>query len=218
MSIPDSILSKEAQFVYERSYGFQPKDGDLTRWRGFIPVRIEEGEYAIDVEIQLLDSFPASAPLIHVMTPISHPNVDKNGLLDMRMLARWRSSYHLFQVIVEIRRLFSKVPPRMKSVEYDWVDPQTQFNSLSQQKNQLALILKQKRSTLMEMKSRKVSKPSTQVLEQEKLNHLDDEILGLESQLFAIEQQFEDYDMLSLEFAKKYYSLKKRVYLLQSQK
>ena len=114
-------------------------------------------------------------------------------------------------------RLFSKVPARIIKTEAKDVDPQMQLNPLISQKEQLDVILKQKNKELEEIKAKKTTQISTRSLQKEKLKHLEDEILNVESQIFAIEQQFEDYDISSLEFAKKFYSLKKRLYLLETQ-
>ncbi|MHA1224162.1 MAG: ubiquitin-conjugating enzyme E2 [Candidatus Heimdallarchaeaceae archaeon] len=217
MPIPDSILAREYSLVMERAYAFEPKGGDLTHWRGFVTGISDEGEVPIEVEIFLPDNFPSVPPIVKVLTAITHPNVTHEGLLEMRMLARWRSSYHLFQVIVEIMRLFAKVPVRKVKTTKKQVDLQTQINPLIAQKQELYSILVRKKQELEEIKRKKETKISSKTLEQEKKKLLEDEILKVESELFAIEQQFEDYEISSLEFAKKYFSLKKRLFLLESQ-
>ncbi|MCG3216465.1 MAG: hypothetical protein KAS63_07075 [Candidatus Heimdallarchaeota archaeon] len=217
MPIPDSVLAREYSLVMERAYAFEPKEGDLTTWKGFVPGITNEGEIPLEFEIKLPDSYPSLPPVVQAITPITHPNLTNENILEMRMLARWKESYHLFQVIVEIMRLFSKVPARIIKTEAKDVDPQMQLNPLISQKEQLDVILKQKNKELEEIKAKKTTQISTRSLQKEKLKHLEDEILNVESQIFAIEQQFEDYDISSLEFAKKFYSLKKRLYLLETQ-
>ena len=216
MPIPDSVLAKEYSLVMERAYAFEPKDGDLTTWKGFVPVVTNEGEIFVDVEIKLPENFPDSPPVVQVLSPITHPNMTSEGILEMRMLARWRDSYHLFQVIVELLRLFQKVPARCVEEKATVVDSEEQLNPLITQKEQLAVILEDKKKILNEIKARKSQELSSRTLQQEKQKHLEDEILNVESELFAIEQQFEDYDISSLEFAKRFYNLKKRLYLLET--
>jgi len=216
MPVSDEILAKEYSLVMERAYAFEPIDGDLTKWRGVVPAITSQGEIFIEVMIVLPSDFPSSPPVVKVISPITHPNLTEDKILEMRMLARWRSSYHLFQVIVEMIRLFSKVPASSVDEKPRRIDPQTHLNPIKAQEEQLALILEQKKRTLAEIKEKRLSELSGRALQQEKKIHLDDEILGVENELFAIEQQFEDYEIPSHEFAKKYFSLKKRLYLLET--
>ena len=217
MAIPDSVLAKEYSLVMERAYAFEPIAGDLTKWRGFVPAISDEGEILVEIEIYLVDSFPESPPLVKILTPITHPNLSHDNFLEMRMLARWRSSYHLFQVIVETIRLFSKVPARLIKDEAEAIDPQHQLTPLTNQKEQLSIILEEKKKELNEIAAKKPSQISSKTLQQEKQKHIEDEILNVESEIFAIEQQFEDYEISSIEFAKKFYILKKRLFLLEAQ-
>ena len=112
MPVSDEILAKEYSLVMERAYAFEPIEGDLTRWRGVVPAVTNEGEIFIEVLIVLPSDLPSAPPVVRVISPVTHPNLTQDKVLEMRMLARWRSSYHLFQVIVEMIRLFSKVPAR----------------------------------------------------------------------------------------------------------
>ncbi len=216
--VSDEILSKEAQFIFERAYGFEPKDGDLKKWRGVVPIITEQGNDVIDVEIDIPSGYPQKAPIVRILTPLSHPNVE-NGLLDMRILYRWRDNYHIFQVIVEIQRLFSKVKGRIIGYQKQRpLETHNQVQSLNTQKDQLAIILKQKQEELNEIRRKKQMKMSQQVIEQETEKMVEEEVLSIENQIFATEQQFDDYEISAIEFAKKYYSLKKRYYLLEGQK
>ncbi|MHA1953225.1 MAG: ubiquitin-conjugating enzyme E2 variant [Candidatus Heimdallarchaeaceae archaeon] len=217
MTVPDSVLAKEYSLVMERAYAFEPIAGDLTKWRGFVPAISDEGEILVEVEIHLADSFPETPPLVKIITPITHPNLTHDNFLEMRMLARWRSSYHIFQVIVETIRLFSKVPARMIKAEAEAIDPQNQLTPMTKQKEQLTIILEEKKKELNEISAKKPSQVSNKTLQQEKKKHIEDEILNVESEIFAIEQQFEDYEISSIEFAKKFYILKKRLFLLEAQ-
>ena len=216
MPIPDSILAKEYSLVMERAYAFEPIDGDLTKWRGFVSAISNEGEIPVEVEIKLPNSFPDSPPIIKIITPITHPNITQDGILEMRVLARWRPSYHLFQVIVEVIRLFSKVPVRRITTGPKWKAPENQLDPLIAQKEQLSVILQNKKQELAEIKNKKSTQITNRTLQQEKKKHLEDEILNVENELFAIESQFEDYEISSLEFSKKYFMLKKRLYLLEA--
>ena len=216
MPIPDDILAKEYSLVMERAYAFEPTEGDLTRWKGFVPVITDDGEILIEVIIILPDDYPSSPPVVRVISPITHPNLTTDKILEMRMLARWRSSYHLFQVIVEMIRLFSKVPARYVDDKPEEIDPVAQLNPIKAQEEQLSLILQEKKNALTEIRNKRSSTISNRTLQQEKKIHLEDEILNVENELFSVEQQFEDYEIPSHEFAKKYFNLKKRLYLLEA--
>jgi hypothetical protein len=170
----------------------------------------------IEVMMILPSDFPSSPPVVRILSPITHPNLTQDKVLEMRMLARWRQSYHLFQVIVEMIRLFSKVPARTVDEQPQRIDPQVHLNPIIAQEEQLSLILEQKKKTLAEIRSKRSSDLSSRTLQHEKKIHLEDEILSVENELFAIEQQFEDYEIPSHEFAKKYFNLKKRLYLLET--
>ncbi|MHA1198219.1 MAG: ubiquitin-conjugating enzyme E2 variant [Candidatus Heimdallarchaeaceae archaeon] len=216
MPVPDDILAKEYSLVMERAYAFEPIEGDLTRWRGVVPAVTDDGEIFIEVIIVLPSDFPESPPVVRVLSPVTHPNLTQDKVLEMRMLARWRSSYHLFQIIVEMIRLFSKVPARSVDEQPQRIDPVVHLNPIKAQEEQLSMILEQKKEALVEIRSKRSSDLSRRALQQEKKIHFDDEILGVENELFAIEQQFEDYEIPSHEFAKKYFNLKKRLYLLEA--
>ena len=216
MTVLDDILAKEYSLVMERAYAFEPIDGDLTRWRGVVPAITDEEEIFIEVMIVLPNDFPSNPPIVRVLSPVTHPNLTQDKVLEMRMLARWRSSYHLFQVIVEMIRLFSKVPARTVDEQPQRLDPETHLNPIKAQEEQLSLILEQKKKTLADIRSKRSTHMSRRALQQEKKIHLEDEILTVENELFAIEQQFEDYEIPSHEFAKKYFNLKKRLYLLET--
>lgn len=216
MPVPDDILAKEYGLVMERAYAFEPIEGDLTRWRGVVPAITADGDIFIEVLIVLPNDFPSTPPIVRVLSPITHPNLTQDKVLEMRMLARWRPSYHLFQVIVEMMRLFSKVPARTIAEQPQRIDPQTHLDPIKAQEEQLSLILEQKKKDLADIKIKRFADISGRALQQEKKIHLEDEILTVENELFAVEQQFEDYEIPSHEFAKKYFNLKKRLYLLET--
>lgn len=213
MPIPDVILSKEAQLMFQYIAGFEPKDGDLTKWIGYITTYANGKEVTIQVEARLPPMFPRAPPEIYILTPIKHPNVDNSGKVAMRILARWRYGYHLFQALIELKRLFAKVPPKVVNID-QWEDPQRELELLYSQKAQLQQILKQKRDELNKIRAQKAQSLSKVNLQQMEKEHMENELLKLENELFAIEQQFDNYDISSIEFAKKFVLLKKRYYLL----
>lgn len=216
MPIPDDVLAKEYSLVMERAYAFEPIEGDLTRWKGVVPAITADGEIFIEVQVILPSDYPSSPPIVRILSPITHPNLTQDKVLEMRMLARWRESYHLFQVIVEMIRLFSKVPARLIDKKPQRIDPAIHLNPIKAQEEQLSLILEQKKTELTDLRNKRTSELSNRTLQQEKKIHLEDEILNLENELFAIEQQFEDYEIPSHEFAQRYFSLKKRLYILET--
>ena len=215
MPIPDAILSKEAQLLFERTSGFEPIDGDLTRWRGYINIPSHHGSVVIEVEIKLPDQYPRRPPQVYILTPVEHPNVNNDGKVSMRILSRWRYGYRLYHVIVELKRLFTKVPPKIIEVAESWGDTQAQLNALITQKEQLSKIYAQKLKELETLKQKRNKILAAGTIQREKEKHVEDEILKIENELFAIEKQLDDWEISSREFAKKFINLKKRLYLLK---
>ena len=96
-NIPDIILAREAKWMYEKGRGFEPIKGDMTRWRGLIPGRGEFKNRFFTVELEMLDGFPATPPLVKMISEVDHPRVGKGKIIDLWIVRRWNPEYHLFQ-------------------------------------------------------------------------------------------------------------------------
>jgi ubiquitin-protein ligase len=108
------ILAREAQLMYRRAVEFQPVNGNLTHWRGYVVGRGSTQNMKFEVEIHLPQDFPRAPPMVNLITPIGHPHVDPNtGSLSLRILTYWRPEYHLYQVVNSIKGLFARIPPTL---------------------------------------------------------------------------------------------------------
>ena len=111
ISTDDFLLANETQLIYENSSGFEPVRGNLKHWKGHCGI-IEGTEIPIFANIYIQDGFPDIPPIVDITPKINHPNVEEDGSLSLRILAQWNSTYHIFQVVNDIKDLFTKVPGR----------------------------------------------------------------------------------------------------------
>ena len=109
ISTDDFLLANETQLIYENSSGFEPVRGNLKHWKGHCGI-IEGTEIPIFANIYIQDGFPDIPPIVDITPKINHPNVEDDGSLSLRILSKWNSTYHVFQVVNDIKDLFAKVP------------------------------------------------------------------------------------------------------------
>ncbi|MBY9000105.1 MAG: hypothetical protein KGD64_04260 [Candidatus Heimdallarchaeota archaeon] len=109
MSTDDYILANETQLIYENATGFEPVRGNLKHWKGYVGT-IEGTEIPIFANIFIQDGFPDIAPFADITPKVNHPNVDDDGTLSMKILADWNRSYHVHDLINDIKQLFTRVP------------------------------------------------------------------------------------------------------------
>jgi hypothetical protein len=65
-------------------------------------------------EIFLPEYYPNVPPVVTAPGFMDHPNVDDDGFVQLRILDNWRAEFHLYQVIIALKNLMSRVPPRPK--------------------------------------------------------------------------------------------------------
>jgi ubiquitin-protein ligase len=111
ISTDDFLLANEAQLIYEKASGFEPVRGNLKHWKGFVGL-IEDTEIPIFANIWIQDGFPDIPPFIDITPKVNHPNVEDDGTLSLRTLSNWKSTYNIYEVINDIKDLFTKVPAR----------------------------------------------------------------------------------------------------------
>ena len=111
ISTDDFLLANETQLIYENSSGFEPVRGNLKHWKGHCGT-IEGTEIPIFANIYIEDGFPDIPPVVDITPKVNHPNVEEDGSLSLKLLAQWKSTNHVFQVINDIKSLFVKVPAR----------------------------------------------------------------------------------------------------------
>ncbi|MHA1443632.1 MAG: ubiquitin-conjugating enzyme E2 variant [Candidatus Hodarchaeales archaeon] len=109
----DFILAREAQLVYSNNAasGFNPVGESLARWRGTLTYTTQRGRNMFTFEIFLPEYFPNVPPVVTAVGWMDHPNVDNNSFIQLRILDNWRGEFHLYQVIIALKNLMSRVPP-----------------------------------------------------------------------------------------------------------
>jgi len=97
------ILAKEAQLVYSNVPGWAMAQ-TLRQWRGTIE--------NVEFEIMLPRLFPKVPPVVRALTKASHPEIDRDGVVKLRILDTWRTEYHLYQVILQLISMIKRSPQR----------------------------------------------------------------------------------------------------------
>lgn len=98
--------------MYQRTRGFEPVKGDLTRWKGEIAGRGEFRGLKFEVEIKIPTTFPIDPPQVRMISPTEHPNVDiETGRVKLNILEQWRPEYHLYHVVNTLKGAFARIPP-----------------------------------------------------------------------------------------------------------
>ena len=111
ISYNDFILATEMQLIYNNITGFEPVNNNLSHWKGTVGV-IEGTSIPIYADIIIPPEFPNRPPKITITPKLNHPNVDDNGNISLRITAQWVPTVHVYQVINELRKLFSRVPAK----------------------------------------------------------------------------------------------------------
>jgi ubiquitin-protein ligase len=217
-NIPDIILAREANWMYEKGRGFEPIKGDMTRWRGLIPGRGEFKDRFFTVELEILGGFPATPPLVKMISEVDHPRVSKGNIIDLWIVKRWNPEYHLFQVANSIKGLFAREPLRpaahlLKKGTEPKTQPTDAFVVYDRQKQQLEDVLQQKQDEINRLRAAlsgrsQIDRPSQRV------KYMDRRKLELEEELFDIEERFHWADLSSVDFAKEYLHVRTQLQLM----
>ena len=109
----DFILAREAQLTYSNNAasGFNPVGESLARWQGTLTYTTNKGRNMFTFELFLPEYFPNVPPVVTAIGWMDHPNIDKDGFIQLRILDNWRGEFHLYQVIIALKNLMSRVPP-----------------------------------------------------------------------------------------------------------
>ncbi|NHJ32434.1 MAG: hypothetical protein FK732_06200 [Asgard group archaeon] len=217
-NIPDIILAREAKWMYEKGRGFEPIKGDMTRWRGLIPGRGEFKNRFFTVELEMLGGFPATPPLVKMISDVDHPRVGKGKIIDLWIVKRWNPEYHLFQVANSIKGLFAREPLRPAAhLLKKGVKPKTQPTDAivvyNRQKQQLEDVLSQKQDEINRLKAALAGRSQIDRTSQ-RGKYMDRRKLELEEELFDIEERFHWADLSSVDFAKEYLHVRTQLQLM----
>ena len=219
-NIPDIILAREANWMYEKGRGFEPIKGDMTRWRGLIPGRGEFSNRFFTVELEMLDGFPATPPLVKMISEVEHPRVTPGKIIDLWIVKKWNPEYHLFQVANSIKGLFAREPLRParhlleKGVKQSArSQPANAIAVLNRQKAQLEDVLRSKEDEITRIRAGLSGKRNIDAYsEQEK--YLEKRKLELEEELFDVEEKFHWADLGPVAFAKEYLRVRKQLQII----
>jgi ubiquitin-protein ligase len=204
--------------MYEKGRGFEPIKGDMTRWRGLIPGRGEFSKRFFTVEIEMLDGFPATPPLVKMISDVEHARVTKGKIIDLWIVKKWSPDYHLFQVANSIKGLFAREPLRpaahlLKKGAKPAVEPENAFEVYRRQKAQLEAVLQQKENEIARLRASLTGK-STIDRSSQREKYLEKRQLELEEELFDIEEKFHWYDITAVPFAKEYLRVRTQLQLI----
>jgi hypothetical protein len=96
------MLAREAQLVFSNAEGWSMSEGSLRTWRGTIE--------NVSFEIFLPRMFPEVPPVVRALRKVSHPNIDADGRVSLRILENWRVEYHIYQIILQLTSLLKRNP------------------------------------------------------------------------------------------------------------
>ncbi|MCE7741025.1 MAG: hypothetical protein GOP50_01080 [Candidatus Heimdallarchaeota archaeon] len=108
ISPDDFLLANEMQLIFDKQMNFEPVRGNLKQWKGYVGT-IEGTDIPIFANIYVQDGFPEVPPFVDITPKINHPNVDDDGSLSLRILVEWQASFHIYQIIEDIKKLFETV-------------------------------------------------------------------------------------------------------------
>ncbi len=201
----DAILSREAFLIYQYALGFEPENGNLTRWIGYAK---DASGSTLKITVIIPKLFPNVPPVIHLPPGVSHPAADQNGQIKTRTCRRWKNTYHVYTVIREaIQLIRSNNVHGMKKEENGSGRDAALQRQIETLKSQLSA-KKQEYEQLLHSPLPVVNTPEsiTEVVEESLLN--------LENDLYALEDSYDNLEIDDLEFAKKFLSLQKRYYMI----
>ncbi|MEA2071908.1 MAG: ubiquitin-conjugating enzyme E2 [Asgard group archaeon] len=220
-NIPDLVLAREAKWMYEKGRGFEPIKGDMTRWRGLIPGRGEFSDRFFTVEIEMLDGFPATPPLVKMISQVDHPRVRNGNIIDLWITKKWNPKYHLFQVANSIKGLFAREPlrPAQHLLEKEKAPSSRQQSSnalavYTKQRSQLQNVLNQKEQEIKRLRQL-IRNKETVDISGERDKYLEKKQLEFEEQLFDIEEKFHWADISAIAFAKLYLQTRTQLQLIE---
>lgn len=206
--VSDEVLSRQASLIYQYTFGFEPVEGDMRNWHGLIS---DKKGNTIGITVTIPDNYPSTPPDVFVQEGVVHPNISDGKFLT-RSIARWRSSYHVHQIIKEVRQVISSSVVRTSSTSPLQVQQQQVDTTLN---NQLVMLKQQ-----LEIKKQEFSNASSDTINQSDMSHTlnqltEDTLIDIQNELFAMEDAYDRADMNGIEFSKRFLKLQKRYYMIE---
>ena len=242
--VNDLALAREMQLIYNFAPGFQPLGNELNRWQGAVEVQTAQGKKAIPIEVLIPLKFPQYPPRVIVKSKeISHPNIQADGNVLLRITHEWKPDIHVYQVIQALNGLFKKVPPifggavgKPKERKRAKVQSRDTFRTPNQQKvedinkeiTNLQKKIQDKDEELRRLRTDAVKGNDERITQIEDLDMLlpkdkvQSEKLLLRAQsvaladlLSTLDEKFKDGDVTAVDFSKLYRRYSKEMYLVQ---
>ena len=236
----DFILAREAQLVYSNNAasGFNPVGDSLARWQGTLTYTTNRGRNMFTFEVFLPEYFPNVPPVVTAVGWMDHPNVDQDGFVKLRILDNWRAEFHLYQVIIALKNLMSRVPPtprgetarsvrdtmaRMSEPQPETRQPQTtaEMNALRKEISTLNTQITAKDEELARFRARNMvtTETSTQPssLEVSSQEDLESERIALSDLLSSLEDRYAAGEISIFEYSRLYKKYTKELYLVRKQ-
>jgi ubiquitin-protein ligase len=230
----DFILAREAQLVYSNkaASGFNPVGESLARWRGTLTYTTNKGRNIFTFEVFLPEYFPNVPPVVTAIGFMDHPNIDQDSFIQLRILDNWRAEFHLYQVIIALKNLMSRVPPTprgetAKSVRDTMVKlsepvrdtPQSSAETkvLRVELSSLNTQLTAKDEELARYRARGMmvqEKQTTTISSQEEL---ESERIALSDLLSSLEDRYSAGEVSIFEYSRLYKKYTKELYLVRKQ-
>ncbi len=236
----DFILAREAQLVYSNSaaFGFNPVGDSLARWKGTLTYTTNRGRNMFTFEIFLPEYFPNVPPVVTAVGFMDHPNIDDDGFVQLRILDNWRAEFHLYQVIIALKNLMSRVPPTPKgeiarSVR-DTVARLTETPAIATNKTTSAetTVLRTEMSSLtkqMQEKEEELARLRAQQMTQAQpsandeikslsaRDNMESERIAISELLAALEDRYASGEISIFEYSRLYKKYSKELYIIRKQ-
>ncbi|MHA1972950.1 MAG: ubiquitin-conjugating enzyme E2 variant [Candidatus Hodarchaeales archaeon] len=236
----DFILAREAQLVYSNSAasGFNPVEDSLSRWQGTLTYTTKRGRNMFTFEIFLPEYFPNVPPVVTAVGWMDHPNIDSDGFVQLRILDNWRAEFHLYQVIIALKNLMSRVPPtprgeiaktareslarmnqtvEVKPRQVNKVETIALRKELSS-KNE---ILRKKEEELARLRARQVVRPANASTLGSRRSTMKDDIeserIAISELLASLEDRYAAGEISIFEYSRLYKKYTKELYLLKKE-
>ncbi|MHA2028021.1 MAG: ubiquitin-conjugating enzyme E2 [Candidatus Kariarchaeaceae archaeon] len=205
--VSDEILSRETSLIYQYAFGFEPVEGNLRNWHGLIN---DKNGNTVSVTLTLPNNYPNAPPDVFLQEGIVHPNIT-NGKFLTRSVARWKSNYHVHQIIREVRQVISSSVIR-STAEVPLQSQQSAVDSTLN--NQLTMLRQQLEAKKQEHQQAQSQGFSSSQMDNTLTELTDDTLVDIQNELFALEDAYDRADMNGVEFSKQFLTLQKRYYMI----
>ncbi|MHA2297603.1 MAG: ubiquitin-conjugating enzyme E2 variant [Candidatus Hodarchaeales archaeon] len=235
---PDLMLAREAQLVYSNVEGWNPAGNNLRSWRGII--RNNRTGDVFTFEVFLPNYFPNVPPVVRAITDLTHPNVDNDLFVALRILENWRSEFHLYQVVNALRALMTRVPPIKPGDRPREVPPVMQRPPVTQPRYQpvvkrtgreiptrdrelerLRDEVQQRDEELAKIRATQAIKEMPEEIykgikvEKDTMMDLESDIIAVSELLSSLEEKYAAGDISIFEYTKQYKKYSKQLYILK---